>query len=84
MKVKSESEVTQSCPTLSDKMDCSLLSSSVHGIFQAGVLEWVAIAFPITYAVTNGRISFFLKAEYVPLYVFCYDFFLSLPLLSGA
>ena len=45
MKVKSESEVAQSCLTLSDFMDCSLPGSSVHGIFQARVLEWVAIAF---------------------------------------
>jgi len=45
MKVKSENEVTQSCPTLSDPMDCSLPGSSVHGIFQARVLEWGAIAF---------------------------------------
>ena len=45
MKVKSESEVTQSCPTLSDPMDCSPPGSSVHGIFQARVLEWGAIAF---------------------------------------
>ena len=45
MKVKSESEVTESCPTLSDPMDFSLPGSSVHGIFQARVLEWVAIAF---------------------------------------
>ena len=45
MKVKSESEVAQLCPTLSDPMDCSLPGSSVHGIFQAGVLEWGAIAF---------------------------------------
>ena len=45
MKVKSESEVTQSCPTLSDPTDCSLPDSSVHGIFQATVLEWGAIAF---------------------------------------
>ena len=45
MKVKSESEVTQSCPTLSNPMDCSLPGSSVHGIFQARVLEWGAIAF---------------------------------------
>ena len=45
MKVKSESEVTQSCPTLSDPMDCSLPVSSIHGIFQARVLEWGAIAF---------------------------------------
>ena len=47
MKVKSESEIAQSCPTLSDPMDCSLPGSSVHGIFQARVLEWGAIAFCI-------------------------------------
>ena len=40
---ESESEVTQSCPTLCDPMDCSLPGSSVHGIFQAIVLEWIAI-----------------------------------------
>ena len=45
MKVKSKSEVAQSCPTLSDPMDCSLPGSSVHGIFQARVLEWGAVAF---------------------------------------
>ena len=45
MKVKSESEVTQSCPPSSNLIDCSLPGSSVHGIFQARVLEWVAIAF---------------------------------------
>ena len=45
MKVKSESEVAQLCPTLSDPMDCSLPDSSDHGIFQARVLEWGAIAF---------------------------------------
>ena len=45
MKVKSESEVEQSCPTLRDPMDCSLPGSAVHGIFQARVLEWGAIAF---------------------------------------
>ena len=45
MKVKSESEVTQSCPNLSDPMDCSPPGSSIHGIFQARVLEWGAIAF---------------------------------------
>ena len=47
MKVKSESEVAQSCPTLSHPMDCSIPGSSVHGIFQASVLEWGAIAFSI-------------------------------------
>ena len=45
MKVKSESEVTQSCPTLSEPMDCSLSGFSMHGILQARVLEWGAIAF---------------------------------------
>ena len=45
MKVKSESEVAQSCPTRSDPMDCSLPGSSIHGICQARVLEWGAIAF---------------------------------------
>ena len=45
MKVKSESEVAQSCPTLRDPMDCSLGGSSVHGIFQARILERVAISF---------------------------------------
>ena len=45
MKVKSESDVAQLCPTLSDPMDCSLPGSSVHVIFQARMLEWGAIAF---------------------------------------
>ena len=45
MEVKSESEVAQSCPTLCDPMDCSLPGSSIHGIFQARVLEWDAVAF---------------------------------------
>jgi len=45
MKVKTESEVAQWCPTLSDPTDCSLPGSSIHGIFQARVLEWGAIAF---------------------------------------
>ena len=52
MKVKSESEVAQSCPTPSDPMDCSLLGCSVHGIFQARVLEWGAIAFSDIYIYT--------------------------------
>ena len=47
MKVKSKSEIAQLCLTLHDPMDCSLPGSSVHGIFQARVLEWVAIAFSI-------------------------------------
>ena len=48
IKVKSESEVTQLCPTLGDPMDCSLPGSSIHGIFQARVLEWGAIAFSLS------------------------------------
>ena len=50
MKVKSESEVAQLCPTLSDPMDWSPPGSSVHGIFQARVREWSAIAFSAHYA----------------------------------
>ena len=53
MKVKSESEVAQACPTLSVPMDCSLPGSSVHGTFQARALEWGAIAFPN--ACTHGK-----------------------------
>ena len=45
MKVRSESEVARSCPTLRDSMDCSQLGSSVHGIFQERMLEWVAMPF---------------------------------------
>ena len=50
MKANSESEVVQSCPTRSDTMDCSLPGSSIHGIFQARVLEWGALAFSVAYA----------------------------------
>ena len=50
MKVKSESEVAQACLTLSDPMDCSPPGSSVHGIFQARVLEWGAIAYLLQYS----------------------------------
>ena len=56
MKVKSESEVAQSYPTLSDLMDCSLPGSSVHGIFQARVLEWDAIAFSIVSSVVSDSV----------------------------
>ena len=49
MKVKSEREVTQSCPTLRDPMDCSPPGSSIYGIFQATVLEWGAIAFSVDF-----------------------------------
>ena len=58
MKVKSESEVAQLCPTPSDSMDCSLPGSSVHGIFQARVLEWGAIAFsPVSLSVTPWAVA---------------------------
>ena len=56
MKVKSESEVTQLCLTLSDPMDHSLPGSSVHGILQARVLEWVAIAFSVCWVTIELRI----------------------------
>ena len=52
IKVKSESEVAQSCPTLRDPMDCSLPASSIHGIFQARVLEWGYTAFSPKYLLT--------------------------------
>ena len=55
MKVKSESEVVQSCPTPSDPMDCSLPGSSVHGIFQARVLEWGAIALKSLDSILKSR-----------------------------
>ena len=51
MKMKSESEVTQSCPSPSNPMDCSLPGSSIHGIFQARVLEWGAITFSKRYVI---------------------------------
>ena len=60
MKVKSESEVAQLCLTLRDPMDCSLPGSSVHGIFQARVLEWVAIAFSdLSFMYVQFKASFF-------------------------
>ena len=58
-KRKKESEVTQSCPTLCDPMDCRLSSSSVHGILQARVLEWVAISFFRGSSGPRDRLSFF-------------------------
>ena len=65
MKVKSE--VTQSCPTLRDPTDCSLPGSSVHGVFQARVLEWVAIAFsPFQGALDH--FSFILCRHFVHIY----------------
>ena len=58
MKVKSESEVAQSSPTLSDPMDCSLPGFSIHRIFQARVLEWGPIAF------STGYVAFFFNFSF--------------------
>ena len=55
MKVKSESEFIQSCPTPSDPMDCSLPGSSTHGIFQVRVLEWGAIAHTLVYLLSFSK-----------------------------
>ena len=59
MKVKSESEVAQSCLTLSDPMDCSPPGSSIHGIFQARVLERVAIAFSLLHTRYKCNVFFY-------------------------
>ena len=59
MKVKSESEVAQSCPTLCNPMDCSLPGSSAHGIFQARVPEWGAIAFSINKTLAKAKFLLF-------------------------
>ena len=84
MKVKSESEVAQPCPTLSDPMDCSLPGSSIHGIFQARALGWAAIAFshaalniPI-YNCEHIHISFaqFSKSDIVNSYTQFVGFFI--------
>ena len=74
VKVKSESEVAQSCPTLGNPMDCSIPGSSIHGIFQARVLEWVAIAFSIFifYPMLTGglkQLSWFYN-EFMPMMYF--------------
>ena len=65
MKVKSESEVAQSCPTPSDPVDCSLQGSCIHGICQARVLEWGAIAFSITIVQGEAQVQFTLTAAVV-------------------
>ena len=63
MKMKSESEVAQLCPTLSDPMDCSLPGSSVHGIFQARVLEWVPTGCPSLQALGCYSFRWFLPGS---------------------
>ena len=62
MKGKSENEVAQSCPTLRDPMDCSLPGSSIHGIFQARVLEWDAIAFSGKFTLPHLKSTFVLRS----------------------
>ena len=62
MKVESESEVAQLCPTLSDPVDCSLPGSSIHGIFQARILEWGAIAF------SSDKLEELLKPQHLKLF----------------
>ena len=69
MKVESESEVAQSCLTLSDPMDCSLPGSSVHGIFRATVLEWGAIAFSIAGSIYSFVLP--IHSTTLPVHSFC-------------
>ena len=69
MKVKSESEVAQSCPTLSDPIGCSPPGSSVHGIFQPRVLEWGAIAFSI-----YMYICLYMCKVYMCVYIYIYTY----------
>ena len=81
MKVKSESEVAQSYLTLSDPMDCSQPGSSVHGIFQARVLEWVAIAFSVLEGSSQSnkakkKKSIQITKEEIKLSVFVEDFYI--------
>ena len=75
MKVKSESEVTQSCLTLSDPMDCSLPSSSIRGTLQARVLEWVAIAFS---DIVSPSLAIFFALKSTVSYLYCHFCFLSI------
>ena len=68
MKVKSESEVAQSCQTRRNHMDCSLPGSSVHGILQARVLEWVAIVFSVIRVLEYSKVDFSLISyQYCPI-----------------
>ena len=72
MKVKSESEVAQSCLTLNDPVDCSLPGSSAHGIFQARVLEWGAIAFSKT--ILESLVFYIFKLEKDEITCFAWEF----------
>ena len=74
IKVKSESEVTQSCPTLRDPVDCILPGSSVHGIFQARVLEWAAVAFSSFLARKSNFLFYFIFDVFTYFILFIYFF----------
>ena len=86
VKVKSQSEVAQSCPTLIDPMDCSLSASSVHGIFQARVLEWGALGQPIfPYCLKwylLRHLNYFVTFSILSI-VWMHQFYLSIYLLKG-
>ena len=77
MKMKSESEVSQSCPTRGDPMDCSPPGSSIHVIFQARVLEWGAIAFSVLFSLSQCKqyrkiqkfIKFYFSVPLSPFYI---------------
>ena len=83
MKVKSESEVTQSCLTLSDPMDCSPLGSSIHGIFQATILEWGAIAFSGISELVVTQIFLLGNKKFINLFLLTEWHFVSQILLTG-
>ena len=82
MKVKSEREVAQSCPTPSDPMDCSLPGSSVHGIFQARVLEWGATAFSYTCTISS-QMHWVNSFRCCVLLLYSLFYFAFLPVLNG-
>ena len=84
MKVKSESEVAQSCPTLSDPTDCSLPGSSIHGIFQARVLEWGAIAFSVKPLYPHTNLALCISSLWPLSSCMCDKFFRLYPTLCDA
>ena len=83
MKVKSEREVAQSCPTVRDLMDSSPPGSSVHGIFQARVLEWGAITFSDIYIHLHVLISEFFMIAFAKQIFICSVLFLNAPPLTS-
>ena len=73
MKVKSESEVSQSCPTLRDPMDCCLPGSSIHGIFQARVLKWGAILLTLDLSISGRNCCLFSPAVFKAFFFLCFS-----------